>query len=129
VRHLAPGTTHSFTVRARDGSGNTSVPSAALTITLPASTDTTPPTAPVVTYGDTSPGCSFIDLGWNASTDDSGAALEYELYEDGSFMALGTGEVPEASFGRHSYAVRAVDPSGNASPLGNAIVLDLGNTC
>ena len=40
VRHLTPGTTHSFAVRARDTSGNLSAASNAVTVALDPSSDT-----------------------------------------------------------------------------------------
>ena len=46
VRGLAPGSTHTFTVRGRDTSGNTGAASNAVTVTLPASGDVTAPAAP-----------------------------------------------------------------------------------
>lgn len=51
ARHLAPGSTHKFTVRSRDEGGNLSGPSAAVIVTLPPSDDTTPPDAPTGLWG------------------------------------------------------------------------------
>lgn len=46
VRHLTPGTTHTFAVRARDSSGNLSAAANAGTVALEASRDRTPPSTP-----------------------------------------------------------------------------------
>jgi len=43
VRHLQPGTTHTFTVHNRDGAGNLSSASNAITVTLSPCGDTAPP--------------------------------------------------------------------------------------
>jgi chitodextrinase len=125
VRHLAPGSTHTFAVRARDHSGNVSAPSEAVTVTLPPSADTVPPTAPTLLSGfDT--GCAWLDLQWGRSTDGVDATLEYEIWEDGAFLGLWRDEVFEVDFGRHSYVVKAVDRSGNTSASSNELVLDMG---
>jgi chitodextrinase len=46
LRTIAPGSTHTFQVRARDNSGNVSGVSNAVTVTLAPNADVTPPTAP-----------------------------------------------------------------------------------
>src|SRR5687767_2327151 len=71
LRHLAPGSTHTFTVRARDHSGNTGPASNAVVFTLEASADRTPPTAPTnLTAIDVGDFCGGTELRWNASSDD-----------------------------------------------------------
>jgi chitodextrinase len=131
VRHLAPSSTHTFTVKARDESGNRSPASAPLTVTLLPSTDTVPPSAPTNLIGSTHPNCGFADLSWGASTDnvDPWSVLEYEIYEDGVFLTVYAGEVVEGSFGRHTYMVKGVDRSGNTSGPSNVITLDHGLSC
>jgi chitodextrinase len=131
ARNLPPGTTHTFTVRARDEAGNVSGESNPLTVTMLPSTDTTPPTAPTNLTGSTSPGCGFLDFIWSGSSDnvDLPGQLEYEIYEDGSFRGMWQGEVFEGSFGRHRYHIRAVDRAGNHSAPSNEIELDSGLDC
>jgi hypothetical protein len=127
VRHLAPGSTHTFAVRARDHSGNVSAPSEPVAVTLPPSTDTVPPSTPTMLTGfDT--GCAWLDLSWGRSTDDVDhpTGLEYEIWEDGTFLGLWRDEVFEVNFGRHSYVVKAVDRSGNTSAPSNELELDNG---
>jgi chitodextrinase len=129
VRQIPPGTTHTITVRARDEAGNVSAPSNPLTVTMLPSTDTTPPTAPVILAGSTWPGCGFIDLTFGGATDNDPVGIEYEIYEDGIFRGIWREEAFEASFGRHEFYIRAVDRAGNRSAPSNVIVLDSGLDC
>ncbi len=122
ARHLLPSSTHTFTVRSRDEGGNLSASSTPITITLPASSDTTPPDAPSGLWGSTAPGCAFADFMWNGSGD-------VEVFEDGYFIGAWRGEVIMTSFGRRTYTIRAVDAAGNLSPDSNAVVLDHGMRC
>ena len=131
VRHVQPGTTHTFTVKARDEACNVSPASNPATVAFNPSTDVTPPSAPTLVSGDTSPGCGFVDFIFNGSTDDttSPSQIEYEIYEDGVFRGVWNTTVFEASFGRHTYYLRAVDRAGNRSAPSNSIVLDSGFDC
>ena len=63
LRHLAPGTTHTFKVTARDGSGNTA-DSNVVSVTTLASTDTVPPSAPTSLRIDFDQGCAEVWLAW-----------------------------------------------------------------
>jgi hypothetical protein len=125
VRHLQPGSTHTFAVRARDHSGNIGAASEPVTVTLPPSTDVVAPSAPTFLSGSDT-GCAWLDLQWGRSSDDVDTALEYEIWEDGAFLGLWRDEVFEVNFGRHSYVVKAVDRSGNTSAPSNALMLDMG---
>src|SRR5262249_43267205 len=113
-----------------DEAGNLSAPSAPVTVTTPASSDTTPPGTPVIDWGDTSPGCAFANIAYHGT---AGAAPEdggdFEFYEDGEFLDVDRGEVPETSFGRHVYTVKAVDRAGNTSAASNPLTLDFGWSC
>jgi hypothetical protein len=127
ARHLQPGSTHTFTVFERDEAGNLGAPSAPLTVTTPPSGDTTPPGAPVIDWGDTSPGCAFANLAYHGTgTPEDG---DVEFYEDGELLGVDRGEVPETSFGRHVYTVKAVDRAGNTSAASNPLTLDFGWSC
>lgn len=127
VRHIPPGTTHSFTVKARDEAGNVSEASNSITVTLLPSNDTVAPATPFNLTGSTWPGCGFLDFAWNQPADLG--QLEYEIYEDGLLRGVFRWEAFEASFGRHTYCIRAVDPSGNTSAPSNVIVIDSGLGC
>jgi hypothetical protein len=116
-------------VRARDTAGNVSGLSAPLTVTLPPSTDVTPPSAPSnLTAEDLDDFCGSVILRWDQSTDDvdSQPALEYEIYRNGAFFTLVTGTgfaglyVPD---GTSTWTVVAVDRSGNSSPASNGATL------
>jgi len=75
---LSPKVTYGFYINARDAAGNVSQPSGTLSVTTPASTDTTPPTVPAAVH-ETSVTNTSIGLAWTASTDDVGVA-GYRVY-------------------------------------------------
>jgi hypothetical protein len=126
ARRLAPGSTHTFAVRAYDGR-NFSQPSNTVTVTLEASNDRTPPTAPTNLVATTPPGdfCGSNRLTWGASTDsaDAASALEYELYLNGALREVTKPGVTSAFLytdsGTNTWTVVAVDRSGNASAPSN----------
>jgi chitodextrinase len=127
IRHLEPGSTHTFTVRNRDEAGNVSEPSNAVTVTFPPSTDTTPPAAPTGLEGDTSPHCAFAFFNTFGAGPESGGDIE--IFEDGRFAGVYREEAFMTSFGRRTYTARYVDRAGNASGHSPAIVLDHGMRC
>lgn len=125
ARHLSPGSTHTFTVKARDESGNVSPASGPLTVTMGASTDTVPPTAPTNVTGSTDPGFSFLDFQWTGGTDnDPSGQGEIEIWADDAYLGTWNWEAFEGLFGRHRYQLKAVDRAGNTSAASNAVVLD-----
>ncbi|PTT93281.1 hypothetical protein DBR42_00260, partial [Pelomonas sp. HMWF004] len=78
---LAPGTEHTYTVRALDAAGNASAFSASLVTRTLASTgpvDTAPPSAPAALAASDISGTA-LTLNWAASTDNVGIA-RYEVY-------------------------------------------------
>ena len=124
LRKLRPGTTVSLRVRARDFSGNVSGLSGPLTVTLPASTDTTAPSTPTnLTAEDLNDFCGSVILRWGQSTDaDPQSALEYEIYRNGVFFTLVTGTGVAGVYagdGTSTWTVVAVDRSGNSSAASN----------
>lgn len=132
LRTIAPGSTHTFQVRARDNSGNVSKLSNAVTVTLPASADTTPPSAPSdLTVEDLNDNCGSQILRWRASTDDTDpqSAIEYELYLDDRFWvltppgAIWSGQYTQP--GTNTWTVVAVDRAGNRSGPSNAVTLTI----
>ena len=131
LRHLTPGTTHVFTVRAKDPSGNLSGESNAVTVTLASSSDVTPPTTPANLTASQPPDdfCGTNMLQWDASTDnvDAQSAIEYEIYLDGAlFMVTAPGATWAAPYtfaGTNTWTVVAVDRSGNSSGSSNSATL------
>ena len=125
VRHITPGSTHTFTARNRDEAGNLSAHSNPVTITFPPSSDTTPPPAATALTGDTSPNCAFAFFGWSHP----GGGNDVEIYEDGHFLDVWRDEAFMISFGRHAYTVRVVDPAGNTSAESAPVTLDSEMNC
>lgn len=119
---LGIGSTHSYTVKAFDGSNNTSTASNTVTVSTQGN-DTTPPTDPT---GLTATGSSTttIDLNWTASTDNF-AVTGYKVFRDGGLTEIAT--VTTTSFSdtglavnsTHSYQVSAFDGAGNQSGKSN----------
>ncbi len=126
VRHLQPGSTHTFTVHNRDEAGNLSGPSNAVTVTLAPSTDTTPPAPATSLTGDTSPNCAFAFFTWMGG---GGEAGDVEIFEDGRFAGVWNDEAFMTSFGRRTYTIRYVDRAGNSSADSPAAILDHGMRC
>lgn len=120
---LEPSTTYTYEVRAMDNQRLTSVPTAPITVTTPACTDTTPPPAPsglTLSPGDS---CALSrTYTWSASQ----GARHYNIYIDGQFFKFVTSTaynterwlVPGTTY---TYQVSAVDASGNESGLSNAM--------
>ena len=133
---LAPTTTYTFTVRARDAGWNFSQQSGPVSATTAASTDTTPPTAPVLQIGN-SHSCE-IDVRWAQATDnqDPQAAIRYELFDNGlpdpNFaFVIGTGRWNSYGFeGTNTWVLYAVDSAGNRSAPSNSVTRELsGDDC
>jgi chitodextrinase len=126
VLRLAGATTYSFTVVAVDPSGNASAPSAAVTATTLASTDTTGPTAPGNLYAFDF-GCETW-LFWDESVDDVDpqSAILYEVRVNGVFDGAALGIDRWITYGTqasNTFSVQAVDSVGNRSPT-SSITLD-----
>ena len=129
IPYLAPSSTHTFKVIARDSFGN-AAESNLLTVTTPAATDTIAPSAPgnLRLSFESSPPEAWLD--WDAASDDSDpqSQLLYEVYVNGALASTGVGNVDDIVYctatGPNTIAVRAVDTSGNASAFSNQIVFD-----
>jgi chitodextrinase len=130
VRHLTPATSYSFTVEARDRSGNVAT-SNAVSVTTEASTDTEAPTAPsnlrfIEERGD----CEVV-FAWDPATDnlDPQSVLEYEIYANGVLgeVAPGTSIHTYGSRGAEStsFVLLAVDRTGNTSAPSDALTLTI----
>ncbi len=131
VRHLTPGTMHTFAIRARDSSGNLSAASNAVTVALAPSSDRTPPTTPtgLTASQPADDFCASNVLQWGASTDnvDPQSAIEYEIYQNGSFREVTAPGVASGWLytfaGTNTWTVVAVDRSGNSSGVSNPATL------
>jgi hypothetical protein len=114
---MVPGKTYSFVMWAGDAKGRVSAKSNRVTVTLPV--DTTPPASPVVSVTGTT--SSTVGLAWGPVTDDDSTCCAYRVYVNGAPANVQwTGEravtiLRLAAATTHSFAVVAVDPSGNAS--------------
>ena len=134
---LAPTTTYTFTVRARDAGWNFSPLSNAATATTEASTDVTPPSAPTNLRVSDQHNCEIM-VRWTQSTDDQDpqAAIRYRLVDNGvpdpnfSFV-IGTDRWPSYGFeGTNTWVLYAVDSAGNISAPSNSVTRELtGSDC
>jgi len=120
---LSPSTTYSYTVDARDESGNVSGLSAAVAATTLTAPDTAAPTAPTglaaSAVSDTK-----INLNWSASTDNV-AVTGYRVFRNGSLVTtLGNvttfQDIGLSPVTTYTYRVRALDAAGNVSGQSNA---------
>jgi lysophospholipase L1-like esterase/chitodextrinase len=117
-------TPYTFTVKARDAAGNSSVASNAITVLLSPGQDTIPPSAPT-NVGSTSVTTTSVRLSWTASTDNVGVVV-YEVLQGGSAVANAIGTTSANVSGltpgtMYSFTVRARDAAGNASPASSAL--------
>jgi chitodextrinase len=125
---LTASTAYSYRVRAADAAGNNSTYSNVFSATTPASTDTTPPTAPTNLTA-TAASSSQINLAWTASTDNvgvtgykvercsgSGCANFTQIATPTGTTFNNTGLTASTSY---SYRVRANDAAGNNSGFSN----------
>ena len=119
----APGTTHTYTVKVRTGTGLFSAHSNAVTVTtpLPDPNDHTPPSTPT-NLGEMHFGDAEFWLSWTESTDDVTPQdfIRYDVYVNGelSDIQFGTGanSINYGNFGQLNLVeVIAVDEAGNES--------------
>jgi chitodextrinase len=125
---LTPSATYEFQVIARDVFGN-AVAGDPVSVTMPSSTDTNPPTAPTNLSGAAMD--NEVHMTWTQSTDDTDpqSQILYEFYlngvmhpDDDLFGSSGLVYCREAS-GFTTVVARAVDSSGNRSAPSNEIIV------
>jgi chitodextrinase len=134
---LAPSTTYTFTVRARDAGWNFSPYSSAVTATTGASADTTPPAAVTDLRIGHSASCEIV-VRWTQTTDDQDpqSAIRYELFDNGIFdpnfaHVIGVGRWTSYGFeGSNTWVLYAIDSAGNRSTPSNSVTRALsGDDC
>jgi len=129
VSNLLPSRTYTFSVKARDVSGNSSAQSESVMVTTLATTDVTAPSAPTnLTWTNVG---GTVTLTWTASTDDVGV-IAYDLYF-GSFYLGAFGETSIVMMGfktgtPYTFSVKARDAAGNTSVASNTTTVLLGAT-
>ena len=131
VRHLVKETTYTFTVEARDRSGNLATSNAVI-ISTPGSTDTTPPTTPTNVRVLGEQGDCELFLAWERSTDnvDAQSAIRYEIYTNGILNDLAIGIDNTLTYGFRgaattTFELRAVDLAGNSSATSIPLTLPI----
>jgi chitodextrinase len=120
VTGLTVNTEYTFTVVARDASGNISGASEALVVST---VDTDAPTAPVNLAG-SNISITGVDLTWDASTDNV-AVTGYVVYQDGDSIDM----VPDPGYSvsglsaetNYEFYVTAIDAAGNESDTSNNV--------
>ncbi|MEK8128651.1 hypothetical protein WMW72_12110 [Paenibacillus filicis] len=114
---VSPGTSYSYTVKARDAAGNVSAASSPVSVSTPAAPDTQAPSIPTGLTA-TAAGTDTINLAWTASTDNVGVA-GYDIYRDGnkvgSFATTTYSDTGLTASTTYSYTVKAKDAAGNIS--------------
>ncbi len=116
---LAPSTSYSISITARDNAGNTAT-SNAISVTTPAADNTSPPSAPPNFMGFEVGSCEGY-LSWGASTDDVDppSVIFYQASVNGIPDHYGFGLTSAMIYatqnGTNTYTVVAFDSSGNRS--------------
>jgi chitodextrinase len=127
--YLTPETTYTFEVIASDTFGNEARSDPLSVTTLPV-TDTTPPTAPTNLRFAPVTSAPEAWLEWDPATDNGSTGdLVYEVFVNGVLASTTNIGIPEdivecTQSGPNTFAVRALDGSGNAGPFSNEIILD-----
>ena len=123
---LSAATAYSYRVRAVDAAGNLGPFSSTVSVTTPAATDTTPPTAPT-NLAASAVSATQVNLTWTAATDNvavtgyrvercqgAGCSTYTQVGTPTTTSFNNTGLAPSTTY---RYRVRAVDAAGNLGPL------------
>ena len=125
VSGLTASTAYSFTVKAKDAAGNTSVDSNTVSVTtLDIVVDTTAPTAPTLSASGTT--TTTTNLSWSGATDNIGVT-GYDVYQNGTFKASTAGTTYAVTgltaATAYTFYVRAKDAAGNTSVASNTVTV------
>jgi Fibronectin type III domain len=120
--YVTPGTSHTYTVKARTGTGAFSALSNAVPVTTPQPdpNDHTPPTMPTNLYANHWGDAEF-ELSWTESTDNVTPQdyIRYDVYVNGEFSDVQFGSARSINYGNfgesNTVEVIAVDEAGNES--------------
>jgi chitodextrinase len=117
ITGLSASTPYSFTVSAIDAAGNTSAPSAPLSVTTPAPADTTAPTTPTgLAASAVTP--TSLTLSWSPATDNVGVT-GYRVYCNGTLVVSPSSTSVQITEllpgGTCAFTVSAFDAAGNVS--------------
>jgi Fibronectin type III domain len=127
---LAPATTYTFTIQARDKSNNLSPPSNIAVTTKPSNpNDVTPPTMPANLTAFHYEGDREMSLSWTQSVDDFDAqsVIRYDVYVNGVLEDILIGrsylQTVYGVFGTNTVTVIAIDTAGNQSTAATITVI------
>jgi len=127
---LAPATTYTFTIQARDKSNNLSPPSDIAVTTKPSNpNDVTPPTMPANLTAFHYEGDREMSLSWTQSVDDFDAqsVIRYDVYVNGVLEDILIGrsflQTVYGVFGANTVTVIAIDTAGNQSTAATITVI------
>lgn len=131
---LVPGRTYCLRAWAINNNGRSNASNTVGPVTIGATPDTTPPSAPA-SLSAIAASESRVNLSWSASTDNAGGIANYEILEQQVRVALVSGALTTHSItglqtgSTHVYTVRAIDAAGNISTESpSAVVTTLGDT-
>lgn len=126
----APGSSHSYTVKAKDPAGNVSSASNQVNVSFPNSggggADNQAPSAPTnLNFGNVS--STFVKLTWNPSTDNV-SVMAYDIFRDGvqvmNINATAWNDTNQTAGSTHQYIIKARDASGNVSSGSNQVTVN-----
>jgi hypothetical protein len=127
---LAPATTYTFTIQARDSTNTFSPPSNIAVTTKPSNpNDVTPPTMPGNLTAYHYEGDREMSLSWNPSVDDFDAqsVIRYDVYVNGVLEDILIGksflQTLYGVFGTNTVTVIAIDTAGNQSAAATIVVI------
>lgn len=124
---VSANTSYSYVVIAEDAARNDSLPSSAITVVTPQSSDTTPPTVPTNLQASLLTNQQVM-LTWSPSTDNSGL-VGYNIYRNGAklsaTLATDFGDATVTPGNSYVYTVSAFDAAGNMSVQSTPVTVNI----